>query len=382
MDIKTRLIRDATARPDDRRTVNPPIERGTTVLLNKSSDLFDDGKGSVYGLEGYQVHRALEAGIAELEGASHVFLAPSGLAAITIPMMAMLSAGDEVLITDAVYGPTRKFAGHSLKRFGVAARYYPPRAMADEVMALVTDKTRLIVLEAPGSLTFEVQDVPAIAAAAKARGVPTLIDNTWSAGLLFQPLSHGVDVSLQALSKYVGGHSDVFLGSIATNDAKIARAIRMVIEEMGWFVSPDDCYLALRGLRTLPVRMKQHEANGLEVARWLETQPEVLSVLHPALPSSPDHAMWKRDFSGSNGLFGVVLKPGFDADRVIDALELFGTGVSWGGYESLASPGDRMIRRRASPQDLGGSLLRLHVGLESPEDLIADLRRALDALAA
>lgn len=382
MDIKTRLIRDATRRPDDRRTVNPPIERGTTVLLNKSADLFDDTRGSVYGLDGYQVHRALEAGIGELEGASHVFLGPSGLAAITIPMMAMLSAGDEVLITDAVYGPTRKFTNHLLKRFGVTGRYYAPRATADEVMAMLTDRTRLIVLEAPGSLTFEIQDVPAIAAAAKARGVPTLIDNTWSAGLLFQPLSHGVDVSLQALSKYVGGHSDVFLGSVATNDARIARAIHQVIEEMGWFVSPDDCYLALRGLRTLPGRMKQHEENGLKVARWLETQPEVLKVLHPALPSSPDHALWKRDFSGSNGLFGVVLQPGFDADQVIDTLELFGTGVSWGGYESLASPGDRMIGRRANPEDLGGSLLRLHVGLEAADDLIADLRRALDTLKA
>jgi cystathionine beta-lyase len=381
MDIKTRQIRDATRRPPDRRTVNPPIERGTTVLLNRSTDLFDEGKGSVYGLEGFAVHRALEAGIAELEGGSHVFLAPSGLAAITIPMMAMLSAGDEVLITDAVYGPTRRFANHTMKRFGVTARYYPPRAPAEEVMALASERTRLIVLEAPGSLTFEVQDVPAIAAAAKARGIATLIDNTWSAGLLFQPLAHGVDVSLQALSKYVGGHSDVFLGSVATNDAKIARAIGLLIEEMGWFVSPDDCYLALRGLRTLPVRMKQHEANALEVARWLETQPEVLRVLHPALPNSPDHAMWRRDFSGANGLFGVVLKPGFDADRVIDSLELFGTGVSWGGYESLASPGDRMIARRAAPELLGGSLLRLHVGLEAPSDLIADLRRGLDALA-
>jgi cystathionine beta-lyase len=225
-----------------------------------------------------------------------------------------------------------------------------------------------------------VQDVPAIAAAARARGVATLIDNTWSAGLLFRPLDHGVDVSLQALSKYVGGHSDVFLGSVATNDAAIAAAIEGLIEQMGWFVSPDDCYLALRGLRTLPVRMKQHEANALEVARWLEGRPEVLKVLHPALSSFPDHAVWKRDFSGSNGLFGVVLKPGLDADQVIDALELFGTGVSWGGYESLASPGDRMIGRRAAPEPLGGSLLRLHVGLESPQDLIADLNRALERL--
>lgn len=380
MDIRTRLIRDATKRPQDRRPVNPPIERGTTILMAKSADLFDEGRGVTYGLSGLSVHRALEAGIAELEGAAEVYLAPSGLAAVTIPIMAMLSAGDEVLITDAVYGPTRRFCNKTMSRYGISTCYYPPRATPDEILAMASDKTRLIVLESPGSMTFEIQDIPAIAALARARGIPTLIDNTWAAGLLFRPLEHGVDISVQALSKYVGGHSDVFLGSIAVRDAKMGRAINAVVEEMGWFVSPDDAYLALRGLRTLPARMVQHDAGGREVAQWLVEQPEVLNVLHPALPDFPGHALWRRDFSGSNGLFGVVLKPVFDADRLIDTLELFGTGVSWGGYESLASPGDKQISRRALPPDLGGSLLRLHVGLEAPEDLIADLRRGLDAL--
>lgn len=380
MDIRTRLIRDATKRPEDRRPVNPPIERGTTILMNRSADLFDESRGVTYGLEGLSVHRALEAGMAELEGAGQVLLAPSGLAAVTIPITAMLGAGDEVLITDAVYGPTRRFCNKTMKRFGVAARYYDQRASADEILALAGDRTRLIILESPGSLTFEIQDIPAIASLARARGITTLIDNTYGAGLLFRPLDHGVDISVQALSKYVGGHSDVFGGSIATVDAKIGAKIKTLFEEMGWFVSPDDAYLALRGLRTLPARMAQHEAGGLEVAKWLAGQPEVHDVLHPALPSFPDHALWKRDFSGSNGLFTIVLKPGLDADRLIDGLELFGTGVSWGGYESLASPGDKQVARRSRPQDFGGSLVRLHVGLEAPADLISDLRRALDGL--
>jgi cystathionine beta-lyase len=380
MDIRTRLIRDATRRPQDRRPVNPPIERGTTILMNKSADLFDESRGVTYGLSGLAVHRALEAGLAELEGAAEVYLAPSGLAAVTIPIMAMLSAGDEVLLTDAVYGPTRRFCNKTMSRFGVTTRYYPQRATADEILAMAGDATRLIVLESPGSLTFEIQDVPRIAQLARARGIATLIDNTWAAGLLFRPLEHGIDISVQALSKYVGGHSDVFLGSIAVKDSRLGARVKAVMDEMGWFVSPDDAYLAVRGLRTLPVRMAQHQAGGLEVAQWLATRPEVVGVLHPALPDFPAHALWKRDFSGSNGLFGVVLKPALDADRLIDTLELFGTGVSWGGYESLASPGDQQIARRALPQDLGGSLVRLHVGLEAPADLIADLRRGLDAL--
>jgi cystathionine beta-lyase len=342
--------------------------------------MFDGTPGPTYGLEGGQAHRALEAALGELEHAQAVRLAPSGLAAVTIPLMAVLRAGEEVLITNAVYGPTRRFCERFLKRFGVTTRYYPARASAEEILALATDATKAIVLESPGSITFEFQDTPAIAAAAKARGLRTIIDNTWAAGVFFKPLDHGVDISTQALSKYVGGHSDVFLGSMATNDPALARALDAVIEDMGWFVSPDDAFLGLRGLRTLRARLAQHEASGLQVARWLAEQPEVARVLHPALPDFPDHALWKRDFTGACGLFGVELKPAsWDAAHAFaNALELFGGGVSWGGYESLMIPCRAQLERRAFPETWEGQLMRVHVGLEAPEDLIADLRRGLD----
>lgn len=380
MDERTRLIRDATRRPADRRFVNPPVERGTTILFREVEAMFDGTPGTTYGLEGGQPHRALEAALRELERAEHVRLAPSGLAAMTIPLMAMLRAGDEVLLPNSVYGPTRRFCQRFLKRFGVGTRDYPARAGAAEITALAGEATRVIVLESPGSVTFELQDVPAIVAAAKARGLRTVIDNTWAAGVFFKPLDHGVDLSMQALSKYVGGHSDVFMGSMATNDAALDRAIEGVVDDMGWYVSPDDVFLGLRGLRTLRTRLAQHEASGLQVARWLAQQPEVLSVLHPALPDFPDHDLWKRDFTGACGLFGVVLKPGSweAAYAFANSLELFGCGVSWGGYESLIVPCKAQLERRAFPDAFDGPLLRLHVGLEAPEDLIADLRRGLD----
>lgn len=380
MDERTRLIRDATRRPEERRYVNPPVERGTTILFNEVEALFDGTPGPTYGLEGGKVHRALEAALGELEHAQTVRLAPSGLAAVTIPLMAVLRAGDEVLITNAVYGPTRRFCERFLKRFGVSARYYPARAGAEEIMELAAPATKAIVLESPGSITFEIQDVSAIAAAARAKGVRTIIDNTWAAGVFFKPLDHGVDISIQALSKYVGGHSDVFLGSIATNDPALTRAVDAAIEDMGWFVSPDDAFLGLRGLRTLRARLAQHEASGLEVARWLAEQPEVAQVLHPALPDFPDHALWRRDFTGACGLFGLELKPGSweAAYAFANSLQLFGGGVSWGGYESLIVPCKAQVERRALPETFDGPLLRLHVGLEAPEDLIADLRRGLD----
>jgi cystathionine beta-lyase len=384
MDERTRLIRDVTRRPDDRRFVNPPVERGTTLLFNKVETMFDGSPGATYGLEGGAGHRALEAALGELEHAAHVRLVPSGLAAVTVPLMALLRAGDEVLLTNAVYGPTQRFCQRHLKRFGVTTRAYPARASAEEIIALATAQTRVIVLESPGSLTFELQDVPAIAEAARKRGIRTIMDNTWAAGVYFKPLDHGVDISAQALSKYVGGHSDVFGGSVATNDAALDRAVEGVLEDQGWFVSPDDVFLALRGLRTLRARLSQHETSALEVARWLARQPEVSRVLHPALPDFPDHGLWKRDFTGACGLFGVVLKPGsWDAAHAFcNALELFGAGVSWGGYESLIVPCRAQLARRAVIEAYEGPVLRLHVGLEAPADLIADLRRGLDVYTA
>ncbi|NEX91827.1 cystathionine beta-lyase [Caulobacter sp. 17J65-9] len=383
MDERTRLIRDATRRPADRRPVNPPVERATTVLMPSAAEVHDQSRGVTYGISGLQAHQALTAALCELEHAQAAFLTPTGLSAVTVAMMAVLEPGSEVLATDAIYGPTRRFCDRFLKRWGVTTRYHPPRATPEEVMAHAAERTRLILMESPGTYTFEVQDAPGIARLARERGVLTMIDNTWAAGLLFKPLDHGIDLSVQALSKYVGGHSDVFGGSIAVTDPKLARRVQVAIDDLGWFVSPDDAWLMLRGLRTLAVRLPQHHTNGLEVARWLEAQPEVARVLHPALPASPDHALWKRDFSGACGLFGVELKPGprEAAEACLDALQLFGLGVSWGGYESLALVAHARTADRSFPLGLEGPLLRLHVGLEAPADLIADLRRGLDRYA-
>ena len=380
MDERTRLLKDAARRTAPRRPVNPPIERATTLINAEAKTLRSNDLGPAYGISGLQVHDVLREALRELEHAERVFLAPSGLAAATIAILAMLDAGDEVILTDSSYAPTRRFSEVQLKRLGITAHFAPARASAEELMALSTDRTRLIVMESPGSVTFEVQDAPAIAAAARARGIATVLDNTWAAGLFFKPLDHGVDLSVQALSKYVGGHSDVFLGSIAVNDAKIGKRVDDVIEDFGWYVSPDDAYLALRGLRTLPVRLEQHQRSALKVAQWLEAQPEVARVLYPALPSSPDHALWKRDFTGASGLMGVELKPGSReaAEAFLDKLQLFGVGFSWGGFESLATYEDPQLRRRQHQAKLGGPLVRLHIGLEGVDDLIDDLRQALD----
>jgi cystathionine beta-lyase len=269
-----------------------------------------------------------------------------------------------------------------LGRFGVTTRYYDPKLSPEALLALVSPSTRLIVLEAPGSLTFEMQDIPAIAAGANARGVLTLIDNTWAAGLLFKPLAHGVTLSVQALTKYVGGHSDCFMGSVATRDDTVAKLLGDAMWDIGWSVSSDDAYTMLRGLRTLATRLPRHAESGLAMARWLQERPEVARVLHPALPGDPGHAIWKRDFTGACGLFGVVLKP-YSQKAVhafMDSLKLFGLGFSWGGYESLALHCDPQLGARSIPVNLEGPLLRFHIGLENIEDLKADLRRGFDAL--
>lgn len=383
MDEKTRLIRSGLQAPSLARTVNPPIQRGSTVLMPSAASLYDDSQ-LTYGITGLSSPAALQAALAELEGSPDVTLYPSGLAAITGAMMAVLKAGDDVLVVDSAYKPTRRFCDRFLTRFGVTTRYYDPALDADALLALAQPNTRLILLEAPGSLTFEMQDVPAIAAAANARGILTLIDNTWGAGLLFKPLAHGVTISVQALTKYVGGHSDCFMGSATTMDPVIGDELGNAMWDVGWSVSPDDAYTMLRGLRTLATRMPRHEQNGLAVARWLEQRPEVARVLHPALPDDPGHAIWKRDFSGACGLFGVVLKPTTQRSvhAFLDALTLFGLGFSWGGFESLAIHCDPQLKSRSTPVNFEGPLLRLHIGLEDPIDLIADLERGFRALAA
>jgi len=381
MDQDTRLIQTGHAPTAGAKTVNPLIQRGSTVLLPDAASLYDDDQVT-YGITGLSTPSALQQALAELEGAQNVTLYPSGLAAITGALMAVLKAGDQILVVDSAYKPTRRFCDRFLGRYGVTTRYYDPALSPEALMGLVGHRTRLILLEAPGSLTFEMQDIPAIAAAANARGVLTLIDNTWAAGLLFKPLAHGVTLSVQALTKYVGGHSDCFMGSVATNDPAIITLLDNAMWDVGWSVSSDDAYTMLRGLRTLTTRMPRHQESGLTVARWLQGRPEVSRVLHPALPGDAGHAIWKRDFTGACGLFGVVLKPVSEkaVHAFINELELFGLGFSWGGFESLAIHCDPQLKTRTLPSRLEGPLLRLHIGLESPGDLIAELDRAFAAL--
>ena len=376
---QTRLIRAGATAKAELVTVNPALQRGSTVLMPDARALYRSSKDT-YGRLGLSMQSALTEAIAELEGAKGARLFPSGLAAITGVLMALLRQGDELICVDCVYGPTRRFCDGSLTGYGVTTRYFAPSASAEEVLAMAGPSTRLILLESPGSLTFEIQDAPAIAAAARARGVLTAMDNTWGAGLLFNPLAHGVDISIQALTKYVGGHSDVFMGAAASNDPAILARLDAYLRDTGVAVAPDDAYFVLRGLRTLEVRLARHGTNALAVAQWLAEQPQVGRVLCPALQGAPGHDLWRRDFKGLNGLFGVVLEPGPPSavEAFIDSLRLFGLGFSWGGFESLAIHCDPQLKRDFEPA-LGGPLIRLHVGLEDPADLIADLRGALGA---
>jgi len=360
------------------RLVNPPVERASTILFGSTAELHGSrpGLGKYrYGLQGTATHWALSEALTGLEpGAAGTALYSSGLAAVTTALLTVLSPGDELLVTDAVYGPTRKFCETILKRFGVSTRYYDPLA-GSGIAEIIGEKTRAILLESPGSLTMEVQDVPGICTAARERGVATLLDNTWATPLLFPAIASGVDISILAATKYVGGHADVMLGAVSATEKYFSR-----IERTGWdlghSVSPDDAWLGSRGLRTMGVRLKQHEESALRVAHWLKEQPEVGLVLHPALLDCPGHEYWRRDFKGSSGLFAFELKGGDDAARadLVDGLELFGIGYSWGGYESLALPVDpvRTVSKPPAP-----NLVRLHVGLEDPDDLIEDLAAAI-----
>ena len=377
MDEKTRLIRAGHAPANPPRTVGPAVQRGSTVLMADARALY--GEPLSYGRSGLTTQLTLIDALCELEGASAVQLYPSGLAAIAGAMLAVLKAGDEVLVNDGVYKPSRRFCENVLRRFGVKVRFYAPSTSAADLIAMAGPETRLIMLESPASLTFEIQDVSAITSGARQRGILTLMDNTWGAGLLFKPLSHGVDLSIQALTKYVVGHSDVFMGSVATLNPDLAALLEEGGHNLGWAVSPDDAYQVLRGLRTLSLRLQQHGQNGLAVARWLQGRSEIAHLLHPALPGCPGHDTWKRDYSGACGLFGFVLKPGTMAATYafLDALQLFGLGFSWGGFESLAIHCDPQLKARMFPPDYTGALIRLHVGLEEPADLIADLYQAL-----
>ena len=364
--------------------VNPPVYHASTMLYPTVEGYLDHRGPYHYGRRGTPTSEALEEALRELEGpaCAGVKVAPSGLAAISTALLSVLKAGDHLLITDSVYGPTRTFCDTILARCGVTTTYYDP-LVGDRIAFLLQANTRAVFTESPGSLSFEMQDIPAIAAAAHAQDAVVLMDNTWATPLYFAALDHDVDLVIQSGTKYIGGHSDLMLGSIAANAATWPR-LHDTVGTMGICVGPDDMFLGLRGLRTMAVRLARHMQSGLAVARWLEKRNEVMRVLHPALPGDPGHAIWQRDFTGASGLFAIVLKPvpTTAVHAFLNALTLFGMGASWGGYESLAIPFDCTKARTATKWAPGGPTIRFHIGLEDVDDLIADLERGFAALAA
>jgi cystathionine beta-lyase len=361
--------------------VNPPVVHGSTVLYPTADDLHAHRGEFQYGRRGTPTTRALQQALMALEGpqCAGVGLAPSGLAAITTTLLAVLKSGDHLLVCDNAYRPTRNFCDGLLARYGVETGYFDPLIGAG-IEALFKPNTRAVLLEAPGSQSFEMPDIPEIAAVAHAHGALVIDDNTWATPLYHRSLEHGVDISMQAATKYIGGHSDIMFGTISAN-ARAWPQVAEAIQLLGVCAGPDDVFLAIRGLRTLSVRLAQHHRSGLEMARWLAARPEVVRVLHPALESDPGHAIWKRDFSGASGLFSVVLKlaPQKAVDALLDTVELFGMGYSWGGFESLVIPFDCASYRTATSWAPGGPTLRLHIGLENVEDLKADLERGFAA---
>jgi cystathionine beta-lyase len=362
--------------------VNTPVYRGSTVLFRTMESFEKRDQRYVYGRRGTPTSEALEAAIAHVEGGARTWLAPSGAAAIATALLTFTKAGDHILVADTVYQPTRRVCDGPLARFGVETTYYDPTVGAG-IAQLMRPNTALVYTESPGSLTFEVQDIPAIAAAAHAQGALVAMDNTWASPLYFKPFAHGVDISIQAGTKYIVGHADAMLGAITVTEP---LAHRLVVEAggLGICAGTEEMYLGLRGMRTLDVRLERHWRSGVEIARWLEGRPEVARVLHPALPSHPQHDLWKRDFLGASGLFSVVLRPCAKkaVAAMLEGLDLFGMGASWGGYESLVLPFDAAKSRSATAWTPEGPTVRLHIGLESLDDIKADLEAGFARLAA
>ncbi len=383
--LKTRLSHLGRHGTHIHGLVNPPVHRGSTVLYKTMADR-DAHKGRwteqvlTYGLDGNATHHALENMVAAIEGGHHCQIVPTGLAAITVPLMAYLKHGDHILFPDSFYGAGRGFADRRLPQMGVEFTYYPPEIPASELEALIQPNTRVLYLESPGSYSFEMQDIAALCALAKRRGLVTMLDNTWGIAA-FQPFEHGIDVSIQALTKYVVGHSDVLLGGIVTADMAHHKIVRRCALDLGMYASPDDCWLALRGGRTMMVRLDRQLESALEVTSYLATRPEVAEVRYPPLPGSVGHELWKRDFNGGASLFGVVFDPKYSREQVyamVDNLALFGIGASWGGYESLALPAGDNIGRHFGSTYKPGEVVRFHIGLEDTADLIADLTASME----
>jgi cystathionine beta-lyase len=370
---RTRLV-TAGRNPDEQfGFINTPIYRGSTVLYPDAASLSGPRPRFSYGTKGTPTTEALEGAWSEIAGAAGTVLAPSGLAAITLALMTALKSGDHLLVTDSAYYPTRHFCESVLARMGVETTYYDPLLGAG-IESLIRDTTTTILVEAPGSQSFEVQDVPAIAEVAHRHGMCVIMDNTWATPLFFPPHERGVDLAVEAGTKYLGGHSDLLLGLVSANSTWY-RHLRQTFDAFAMCAGPEDVFLALRGLRTMELRLREAQKQGLDMAQWLALRPEVKQVLHPGLPGAPGHDIWKRDFLGASGLFSIILQPCSDAAvaAMIDGLELFGIGYSWGGYESLVIPFDCATYRTATTWNPGGPGLRLQIGLEDVSDLQADL---------
>lgn len=378
--LHTRLVHSGRSASRFGGTVNPPIQRASTILAESASDLYGLPK-SLYGRMGMAAHDTLCEALCELEGASHAQLASNGLNACAMSLASVLDAGDHLIASDSIYGPTRRFCERFLSRMGVETSFVHPRS-TDQIAEAIRENTRAIFLESPGSLTFEFTDIDPVVELARSRNITTILDNTWGAGIFCKPLDFGIDISVQALTKYVIGHSDGFGGAVMTRSRKLTAQIEATAQDWGVSMSPDDAYLAQRGIRSLALRMKTQGEAALLIARHLNAHPAIEAVLHPALETSPDHQTWKKYFSGSSGLFGFCLKPGSTEtlNRFFDKLTLFGFGFSWGGFESLMIPCDPQLKRCCSPewdQYNHGPLIRVSIGLEDPADLIADLDQAL-----